>query len=157
MRELLAATDKAGSDIKKYTRDALRTAAEPIRDEAAVRFAPIDLKSASRFGISVLGSGKIRVEQRLRKTSGRHPEFGRLQMGRALIPALAEQPGRGAEERRDGGRPDDPRVGDAMKLVIEDVPPYSGEYEMDMTFTNRELHRIKTVSEGLGAARCSTR
>lgn len=40
-------------------------------------------------------------------------------------------------------------MGDAMKLIIEDVPPYSGEYDMDMTFTNRELHRIKTVSEGL--------
>lgn len=88
LRELLRATDKAGGDIKKYTREALREAAEPIRNEAAIRFAPIDAKSASRFGVSIRRAGTITIEQRLRRTTGRHPEFGRLQMRKALIPAL---------------------------------------------------------------------
>lgn len=34
-----------------------------------------------------------------------------------------------------------------MKLVIDGVPPWDGEYEMDgLTFTNREMHRIKVIS-----------
>lgn len=36
-----------------------------------------------------------------------------------------------------------------MKLIIEGVPPYDGQYDMDLAFTNREMHRIKILSEGL--------
>lgn len=32
------------------------------------------------------------------------------------------------------------------KIVIEGVPPYNGEYEIDFDFSNRELHTIKQVS-----------
>ena len=33
-----------------------------------------------------------------------------------------------------------------MKLVIEKIPPWDGQYEMDgLTFTNREMHRIKVI------------
>jgi hypothetical protein len=31
------------------------------------------------------------VEQRRRKTTGQHPEFGSLQMRRALLPAMREE------------------------------------------------------------------
>jgi hypothetical protein len=31
-------------------------------------------------------------------------------------------------------------------IKIEGVPPYDGEYELDMNFTNRDLHTIKQVA-----------
>jgi hypothetical protein len=32
------------------------------------------------------------------------------------------------------------------QIKIEGVPPYDGEYELDMNFTNRDLHTIKQIS-----------
>ena len=32
------------------------------------------------------------------------------------------------------------------KIVVEGVPPYDGEYEIDLAFTNREFHTIKQIS-----------
>lgn len=88
LRELIRAADNAGKETKKLVRGELRKAAEPVRDEARRLFAPVDAKSASRYGISVRRSGIVSVEQRLRKTTGLHPEFGALQMRTALEPAL---------------------------------------------------------------------
>lgn len=84
----MRATDAAGKETKRLVRDELRKAAEPVREEAARRFAPIDVRSAARYGISVRRVGTVAVEQRLRRTTGHHPEFGALQMRRALLPAL---------------------------------------------------------------------
>lgn len=88
LRELLYATDRLGGDIKKNTRRALREAAEPVRREAAARFSKYDTKSAASYGISVRRTGSVAVEQRLRRTTGRRPDYGRLQMSEALLPAL---------------------------------------------------------------------
>ena len=88
LRQLLRATDQADKNTKKLVRDELRKAAEPVRAEAMLRFAPYDPKSAARYGISVRRVGTVAVEQRLRRTTGLHPEFGRLQMRKALVPAL---------------------------------------------------------------------
>lgn len=34
------------------------------------------------------------------------------------------------------------------KVVIQDIPPYDGEYDIDIgTLTNRELHTIKNVTK----------
>lgn len=88
LRSLLRATDAAGKDTKKLVRDELRRAAEPVRAEAERLFFPVDAGSAMRYGISVRRAGTVTVEQRKRRTTGQHPEFGSLQMRRALIPAL---------------------------------------------------------------------
>lgn len=88
LRSLLRATDAAGKDTKKLVRDELRKAAEPVRAEATRLFAPVDARSAAKYGISVRRVGTVAVEQRLRRTTGQHPEFGSLQMRRALLPAL---------------------------------------------------------------------
>lgn len=90
MRELLRATDRAGKETKKLVRDELRKSARPVLDDARRRLAPIDGRSAARLGISVRKVGTVAVEQRLRRTSGLRPDFGRLQMGRVLIPALED-------------------------------------------------------------------
>lgn len=87
-RELVRAADAAGKDTKKKVRDRLRAVGEGVRRGAQSRFAPIDARSAARFGVSVRRTGSVTVEQRLRRTTGRHPEFGALQMRRALEPSL---------------------------------------------------------------------
>jgi hypothetical protein len=88
VRELIRAADAAGKATKKQVRDRLRRAAEPVRADAASRLARYDEKSASRLGISVRKTGSVSVEQRLRRTTGQRPNFGVLQMNRALIPSL---------------------------------------------------------------------
>lgn len=88
LRQLLRATDAADKATKKLVRSELRKVAVPVRDEARRLFASTDSKSASRFGISVRKVGTVSVEQRLRRTSGLRPDFGRLQMRKALVPAL---------------------------------------------------------------------
>lgn len=86
-RELLRACDRAGKESKKEVRNALRAVAEPVRLEAVQLFSPIDVRSAANYRVVVRQRG-VAVEQRLRKTTGKHPEYGALQMRKALIPAL---------------------------------------------------------------------
>ena len=71
-------------------RDELRKVAVPVRDEATALFLATISRDARKtnYGISVRKAGTISVEQRRRRTTGKHPEFGALQMKDALIPAL---------------------------------------------------------------------
>lgn len=90
LREFLRATDAAGKETKKMVRDRLRKVAEPVLKDARVKLSAYDARSASRLGISVRRTGMVAVEQRLRRTTGAHPQFGALQMAEALMPALDE-------------------------------------------------------------------
>lgn len=87
---LIKAADAAGKETKKQVRDRLRQVAEPVRADAASKLSRYDARSASRLGISVRRVGTVAVEQRLRRTTGAHPQFGALQMAEALMPALDE-------------------------------------------------------------------
>lgn len=91
LAQLLRATDAAGKETKKLVRDELRKAAVPVRDEAARKFEEFSPRSASRYGISVRKVGTVSVEQRLRRTTGARPDFGSLQMRKALVPALDDK------------------------------------------------------------------
>jgi hypothetical protein len=84
LMQALAKSDKAS---RKAVRDELRAAAEHVRVEAGVRFATTDPRSARSYKTRVRQRG-VAVEQSIRRTTGRHPEFGALQMRRALVPAL---------------------------------------------------------------------
>lgn len=88
--EFIRACDAAGKESKKLVRDRLREVAKPVLASARGKLLPIDARSASKLGISVRRTGIVSVEQRLKKTTGRHPTFGALQMQKALLPALAE-------------------------------------------------------------------
>lgn len=88
--ELIRAADAAGKETKKLVRDKLRQAAEPVLESARARLQPINATSAAKLGISVRRTGIVSVEQRMKKTTGLHPEYGGLQMRRALVPALDE-------------------------------------------------------------------
>jgi hypothetical protein len=87
---LIKAADAAGRETKKLVRDRLREVARPVLDDARSKLSRYDARSASRLGISIRRVGTIAVEQRLRRTTGAHPEFGILQMESALMPALDE-------------------------------------------------------------------
>ena len=90
LRDLLAVTDKLPKDVKRGVRDQLRKVAEPVRDEATARFLSSISPDAgkTRYGISVRKAGTVSVEQRRKRTTGKHPEFAKTQMRDALIPAL---------------------------------------------------------------------
>lgn len=90
MREFLRAADAAGKETKKLVRDEIRKIAEPVLADARAKLSDYDARSAARLGISVRRTGVVSVEQRMRKTTGLRPDFGALQMSRALIPALDE-------------------------------------------------------------------
>lgn len=86
-REFVRATNRAGLDARRTVRANFRQVGEPVRVEAQRLFARYSEKSAANFRVGVLVSG-IRVEQGLRKTTGKRPDYGALQMRKALLPAL---------------------------------------------------------------------
>ena len=90
LRELQRALKNVDDDMRKEIDVALREAAQKVAEDARSKFAGIDARSASGFRPRIRGFGRVVVEQRLRRTTGQHPEFGSLQMRRALIPALGE-------------------------------------------------------------------
>lgn len=90
LRELVRAADAAGKETKKIVRDRLRIVAKPVHRDAQQKLSRYDTYSASRLGISIRRTGMVAVEQRLRRTTGAHPQFGALQMAEALVPALDE-------------------------------------------------------------------
>lgn len=59
-----------------------------MRAEATRRFTPYNARTAANYRVVVRQRG-VAVDQRLRKTTGLHPEYGALQMRKALLPALA--------------------------------------------------------------------
>lgn len=79
------------SDLNKEIDDELKKAAGIVRDEAQSRFQSIDARSAAGFRPRLKGFGRAFVEQSRRRTTGQHPEYGALQMRRALLPALSEK------------------------------------------------------------------
>jgi len=86
-REFVRACDRAGKDSKREVRSALREVGDVVRVEAQRRFDSIDARSAAGFRTRVSVRG-VSVIQSLRKTTGRHPEWGDVQMRKALLPAV---------------------------------------------------------------------
>lgn len=86
-REFLRAINRADRESKRYVRTTFAHVGESVRREATSRFLPIDVRSATSYRVVVRTRG-IAVEQTRRRTTGKRPDFGRLQMRRALVPAL---------------------------------------------------------------------
>lgn len=87
-RELLRACDRSGRETKRAVRGAFRNVGEVVRADAARDFSKFSEKSAAGFKVRVRQRG-VSVEQSLRKTTGRRPDWGALQMTKALLPARA--------------------------------------------------------------------
>jgi len=82
--QAIARTDKA---TRKAVREELRKAGDNVKAGAALRFARYDARSAAGYRTRVRQRG-IAVEQSKKRTTGKHPEFGALQMRKALLPSL---------------------------------------------------------------------
>jgi hypothetical protein len=82
---LLRATARADKEQKKATRKILEQAGESVRRDAQSFFSPINSRTAAGFKTRVRVR-EIVVGQSLRKTTGKHPEYGRHQM-RVLVRA----------------------------------------------------------------------
>lgn len=87
LRDFLRDTNKAEKETKKKVRDRLKEAGDVVREEASRLFSPVSAKTAGGYKVRARVSG-VHVEQSLRKTTGMRPDFGALQMRRALVPAL---------------------------------------------------------------------
>lgn len=62
-----------------------------MQEEAARKFSDINADSARGFRTYVRAGAHVDVEQSNRKTTGEHPEYGALQMSKALVPARDEK------------------------------------------------------------------
>lgn len=90
LRELRRDFRKISKSLDKEVRDGLKQAAEPVREEAANLFERYDARSAAGYRVSVRQK-VVTVQQARRRTTGQRPDFGALQMRRALLPALARR------------------------------------------------------------------
>lgn len=88
-REFLRAAAKAQPDSRKEVRAAFRQVGEVVRVGAVDLFEDISPKSAAGFKVRVRQRG-VAVEQSLRRTTGKRPSFGALQMRKALLPARSQ-------------------------------------------------------------------
>ncbi len=87
LREFQRACNKGGKEAKQGLNRRLVAAGQGVAEEARSRISRYSAKSAA--GIRPRARvGTVVVEQRLRRTTGLRPEFGRLQMRRGLVPAL---------------------------------------------------------------------
>ena len=88
LAELNRAFKHVDQDLKHQLERKLTDAAQLVAVSARSRFSAIDARSAGGFRPRVKGFGRVVVEQRYRRTTGLRPDFGSLQMRRALLPAL---------------------------------------------------------------------
>jgi hypothetical protein len=87
-RDLLRGLATADKETKLAVRATLKQTGEATRTSATSLLSPVDTRSASGYRVRVRQRG-VAVEQSLRRTTGRHPQWGSYQMRHALLPALA--------------------------------------------------------------------
>ena len=94
-RELLRASNRAQKESKTFVKDSFREVGEVVRRPAAddlrtLQGGPRSKKkndSASGLRTRVTTTG-VDVEQSLRKTTGKRPDWGKTQMRKILLPNL---------------------------------------------------------------------
>lgn len=89
-REFKRAARNAGPDARREFREAFADVGEGVRAESERRFARYDPRSASGYRVGVRASYVI-VYQSFRKTTGQRPDYGALQMRKALLAAAASE------------------------------------------------------------------
>jgi hypothetical protein len=89
LRQLHRALKNVDDDLKRELEQELRAAGDIVALDAQQRFSVIDVGSAAGIRSRVKGFGRVVVEQQRRKRTGERPDFGALQMRRALLPARA--------------------------------------------------------------------
>ena len=86
-RNVMVGLKEADTRTRRDVRAELRHAGDKVREGATQRFDQYDPRSAQGYRVRVRQRG-VAVEQSIRRTTGKHPQFGTLQMRRALVPSL---------------------------------------------------------------------
>jgi hypothetical protein len=89
LRELIARGDTAVDKTKrKLVREGLRDAVKPAQHEATRLFTRYNAKVAGKYRTVVRKTGEVAIEQSVGRKTGKRPDFGRLQIKRALLPGF---------------------------------------------------------------------
>jgi hypothetical protein len=88
LSQFMVALGVADRQTKKMVVTELRGTGEAVRQDAAAFMSRINGKTAAGFRVRVRQRG-VAVAQSVRKTTGKHPEYGSLQM-RVLARAVSE-------------------------------------------------------------------
>lgn len=88
LRELERALKASDKDAAKGLRKELREAAKVVALDARGKFAGVDGYSAMGIRPRVRAGLVAVAEQSRKRTTGKHPDYGALQMRTALVPAL---------------------------------------------------------------------
>ena len=88
LRALQRDFKKMSKDLSKSVDNELKEAGDVVAQEARSLFMHYDARSAVGFRPRVRGFGRVVVEQRRRRTTGKRGDYGSLQMQKALIPGL---------------------------------------------------------------------
>lgn len=91
LNETLRAFRYIGGDLNKEVRAELKQVGEIVRRDASVRASAKGYGARTQSGYRTRVRQKgVAVEQSRRKTTGKRPEFGALQMRKVLIPARSD-------------------------------------------------------------------
>lgn len=85
--QVMAAFDKSIIDLGVFYRQELKRVGDIIKVDASARFLPYDKRSAAGYRTYVTQM-HVNVGQSIQATTHMHPEYGKLQMLKALLPAL---------------------------------------------------------------------
>jgi hypothetical protein len=85
--QLVQSFDRSVRELGPAFRGELKRVGDIVRMDAAARFAPYDKKSAAGYRTYVTQK-HVNVGQSIRATTGTRPDYGALQMRKALLPAL---------------------------------------------------------------------
>lgn len=86
-REFLRATDRAEKSSKTFVRDNFREVGEVVRVPAADDLRDLQPTGKSAAGLrTIVRTRGVAVEQTLRKTTGKRPDWGKTQMRKILLP-----------------------------------------------------------------------
>lgn len=95
LAELARALRETDRALLKELKEDLGKVGDVVRDDARHKFEDISLQTAAGFETRVRAGGDasalVVVAQRLRKTTGKRPDYGATQMRHALLPARAEK------------------------------------------------------------------
>lgn len=90
-REFLRATDRAEKESKRFVRDNFRQVGEVVRGPAAEDLLGLQPKGTTAAGLrTIVRRTGVTVEQTLRKTTGKRPDWGVTQMRKVLLPELEQ-------------------------------------------------------------------
>jgi hypothetical protein len=94
LTELFADLNAVDRELAIRLRTAEREAGDVVAKDAADRLKglkPASPRSAAGVKTQVRSAGLVTVEQKLRKTTGKRPDWGVIQMMHAFLPALEEK------------------------------------------------------------------